>query len=278
MRALNMQALTNDTQARCLGVVIYGVGDDDHKTRISDHNEDDTPGSKAAQSDKDNVPEHRAIDVMLGAAFTAAQADQYVADLLADPAALVRLKYIIWNRHIWEKSNGWKRRDYTGDDPHTNHVHVSGDVADDENGSSWPAVQEGSGDMFCKYGDKGDKVNALQREIVACGGQVGEINGQPDYDSNYGNNTASGLKGILGYGDGKTFGPKEYVDLLIKLAKKYAGVKGDKGDDGDDGKDGEKGDKGDAAVIGVGTFLLVSELPENVSITLGSGGSGGGAH
>lgn len=142
MRAKNMQALTDDTKRRHPGVVIYGVGDDAHKLRYSDHNEDDTEGSKAPQSDADNVPEHRAIDVMLGPAFSKAQAYAYINDLLADPAALKRLKYIIFDGNIWSRSNGWKRVDFDGD-PHTDHVHLSGDAADDENAAPWPAVYGG---------------------------------------------------------------------------------------------------------------------------------------
>lgn len=142
MRARNMQALTDDTKRRHPGVVIYGVGDDAHKLRYSDHNEDDTEGSKAPQSDADNVPEHRAIDVMLGAAFSKAQALAYIADLLADPAALKRLYYIIFDGHIWSRSNNWVRRDFDGD-PHTDHIHVSGWAADDENAAPWPAVYGG---------------------------------------------------------------------------------------------------------------------------------------
>lgn len=142
MRAKNMQSLTDDTKRRHPGVVIYGVGDDAHKLRYSDHNEDDTEGSKAPQSDADNVPEHRAIDVMLGAAFSKAQALAYIADLLADPAALKRLYYLIFNGSIWSRSNNWVRRDFDGD-PHTDHIHVSGWAADDENAAPWPAVYGG---------------------------------------------------------------------------------------------------------------------------------------
>lgn len=36
-----------------------------------------------------------------------------------------RLKYVIWNRRIAERSNGWAWRDYGGSDPHTNHAHFS---------------------------------------------------------------------------------------------------------------------------------------------------------
>lgn len=142
MRSLSMQSLTDATRRRHPGVVIYGVGNDDHKLRYSDHNEDDTPGSLAPQSDADNVPEHRAIDIMLGPAFTKAQAYAYIADLLADPAALRRLKYVIFDGWIWSRSNGWKKVAFTGD-PHTDHIHISGDAADDENAAPWPAVYGG---------------------------------------------------------------------------------------------------------------------------------------
>ena len=36
-----------------------------------------------------------------------------------------RLRYIIYNRRIWEASNGWRQRAYTGASPHTEHAHFS---------------------------------------------------------------------------------------------------------------------------------------------------------
>lgn len=36
------------------------------------------------------------------------------------------VRYVIWNRHIWEHKNGWRQDDYHGtDNPHTDHIHVS---------------------------------------------------------------------------------------------------------------------------------------------------------
>ncbi|GLZ62885.1 hypothetical protein [Micromonospora sp. NBRC 107095] len=139
-RAANMQALTDDVKRQWPGVVVYGIGDAAHKTRASDHNEDDTPGSKAAQSDPDGRAEHRAIDIMVRGPFTKAAADALVARLVADPKARARLYYIIWHGYIWSRSNGWKKTKYTGSDQHTDHVHVSGLAADDENTATWPAV------------------------------------------------------------------------------------------------------------------------------------------
>lgn len=143
MRALNLQTLTDATKRRHPGVVVYGIGDTAHMLRTSDHNEDDTAGSRAAQSDADSNPEHRAIDVMLGAPFTKAQAYAYIADLLADPAARVRLRYIIFDGWIWHRDNGWAKREFTGDDKHRDHIHVSGQASADENAAAWPTVDGG---------------------------------------------------------------------------------------------------------------------------------------
>ncbi|MET8265931.1 hypothetical protein ABZU92_18285 [Micromonospora arida] len=139
-RAANMQALTNDVKREFPGVVVYGIGDDAHKKNKSGHNEDDTPGSKPELEDSDSRPEHRAIDIMLGKAFTKADADALVDRLVADPKARARLYYVIWNGYIWSRSNGWRGTKYTGSDQHRDHVHASGWAADDENTASWPAV------------------------------------------------------------------------------------------------------------------------------------------
>lgn len=139
MRAANLQALTDDIERRWPGVVIYGIGDASHQAGVSDHNEDDMPARNAAQSDPDTRPEHRAIDVMLGPAFTKADADGLVERLVADPLARRRLFYIIWNGRIWSRSDGWVPQAFGGD-PHRDHPHISGWAADDENAAPWPAV------------------------------------------------------------------------------------------------------------------------------------------
>lgn len=173
MRAANMQVLTDQLKARYPGVVIYGIGDAAHKLQYSDHNEDDTPGSLAEQSDADDIPEHRAIDQMLSGQFTKDEADAIVARALADKEALARLHYIIWNHHIWRANGGWAQEDYVGDNPHTDHVHWSGLASDDENTASWGFVMS-VGDPspapapapapvhLVKLGDKGVEVAHIQ--------------------------------------------------------------------------------------------------------------------
>jgi hypothetical protein len=131
-----MQTLTDQIKERWPGVTVYGVGDAAHRKSRSGHNEDDTPGSLPDQEDADTVPEHRAIDVMLGPAFTHADADTLVADLASHPENRARLTYEIWNGHIWSAKTGFERRVFDGD-PHDDHVHVNGLAADDANTDPW---------------------------------------------------------------------------------------------------------------------------------------------
>jgi hypothetical protein len=115
-------------------------------------------------------------------------------------------------------------------------------------------------DMFAKYGETNDRVKAMQRSIILAGGTIGMIDGKPDYDGNYGPNTANGLKAVLGYGDGKNYGPMEFADLAAKVARKQSaavGVPGPAGPAGPQGPAGPAGPKGDAAVIASGSTLLV---------------------
>lgn len=219
-----MQALTAQLYGKYRGVTIYGKGDAAHAAGVSGHNEDDTPGVKAELQDADTKKEHRAIDVMIGSAFTKAQADSLVAALLADPNARARLYYIIWNGHIWSRSHGWAKRKYNGKDQHTNHVHLSGWAADDDNTAAWPAV--GSGGvvpMWCKHGDEGENVRRLQLRLRNLGYDLGKAGA----DSDYGDATAAALKKAClsvysGYaGDGKAYEADEDIYLDVLMARKY---------------------------------------------------------
>ena len=86
------------------------IGDTSHQNRTSDHNPWYPPphGGVVTARDFTHDPTH-----LRG---------QWVADTLVthrDP----RIKYIIWNRKIWTPGAGW--RAYTGQNPHTSHVHLS---------------------------------------------------------------------------------------------------------------------------------------------------------
>lgn len=144
-RAANMQALTNDIQRQEPGATVWGKGDLAHQGSSSDHNEDDTPGSKPEQEDADSNPEHRGIDVPILGPITMTKLRKLRAKLVDRPANRARLKYVILEQKIWRRNGGWVEEVYTGE--FHNHLHVSGLAANDEDGSPWdiddaPAPQE----------------------------------------------------------------------------------------------------------------------------------------
>lgn len=55
-----------------------------------------------------------------------------------------RLKYVIWNRQIAERSSGWVWHSYAGSDPHTNHAHFSAryTAAQEADTRPWGVYQE----------------------------------------------------------------------------------------------------------------------------------------
>lgn len=179
MRSANMQALTNDLKRRWPGMTIYGVGDDDHRLRVSDHNEDDTPGSKSAQTDADTVPEHRAIDAMHSAGFTLSEARALVAKMVDDAASKRRLYYIIHGKTIWSRSNNWVGVPYDGE-AHDTHVHFSGWADDDENASSWPVVFAPSGS-----GPTPPRLHRQWPTYMRTGHYFGSIQGPPRSHGGY---------------------------------------------------------------------------------------------
>lgn len=83
------------------------IGDTNHQNRTSDHNPWYGPGIVTAR-DFTHDPARLSM--------------HWVADTLVahrDP----RIKYVIWNRRIWNPAAGW--RAYTGANPHTSHLHLS---------------------------------------------------------------------------------------------------------------------------------------------------------
>lgn len=173
MRAKQMQVLTDQVKEDSPGVVIYGIGDKGHQTSPSDHNEDDTPGSKPEQSDGDNNPEHRAIDIMIGPNFSKAAATNLKNKLTRREANKKRLKYVILFDKIYSARNNFEERAYTGD--FHEHVHVSGDAAQDENETPWdlndtpetPSQPPTNTVRELRQGVKGEDVGRLQKFLQA---------------------------------------------------------------------------------------------------------------
>jgi hypothetical protein len=101
------------------------IGDTAHQQETSDHNPDET-GSVPIH-DADRVNEVHAIDVDSDLREFDLTMEKVVQFLLGRcrSGAEKRLRYIIYNRRIWEASNGWRLRTYTGPSPHTEHAHFS---------------------------------------------------------------------------------------------------------------------------------------------------------
>jgi hypothetical protein len=82
------------------------IGDASHQARVSDHNPDYAAGGivRAIDVDKDGIDTDR---------------------LLAVVTRDSRVEYVIWQRGIYERGNGFRRRAYTGVNPHDKHMHIS---------------------------------------------------------------------------------------------------------------------------------------------------------
>lgn len=151
-----MQALTNDIQRLWPGTTVWGKGDPAHQGSASDHNEDDTPGSRPEQTDSDNTPEHRAIDVALLGPFRMADARVLRARLTDRQRNRPRLRYVILEQSIWRKRNGWRQELYAGE--FHNHLHASGDAYNDEDGSPWDIDDVAPAAPASPKGDEGMRI------------------------------------------------------------------------------------------------------------------------
>ena len=91
-----------------------GIGDETHATGPSDHNpwvKDDATGVVTA-IDVTHDPSSGCDGNKLAEALRKSRDE--------------RIKYVVWNRQICSATvSPWKWRAYTGDNPHTHHVHVS---------------------------------------------------------------------------------------------------------------------------------------------------------
>lgn len=100
------------------------IGDPAHQARLSDHNPQSPPPPRNPDNEVDagdftHDPAHGADMGVIANAIRKSK-DRRVA-------------YIIWNRHETGPSHNWRWDPYDGEDPHTNHMHVSvNDVHNDE--------------------------------------------------------------------------------------------------------------------------------------------------
>ena len=114
------------------------IGDAAHRARSSDHNPDETGAVPIHDADK--ADEVHALDVDPDGL----PMDQIVAGIVARCRAgrENRLRYIIWDRQIWEASNEWRARAYNLDDPHTGHAHFSASYDSTREADTRPWLKE----------------------------------------------------------------------------------------------------------------------------------------
>lgn len=90
---------------------------------------DEAHAAEGAASDHNPWVQDNGVGVVTARDFTHDPAHGADAGVLAEALKRTvdpRVKYVIWNRHIWSlarNSEGW--RPYTGSNPHDHHVHVS---------------------------------------------------------------------------------------------------------------------------------------------------------
>jgi len=164
-RSASMNALYHNGLTVWPGMTIGWIGDLGHQGEVSGHNPDDYPRVRAELVDADSDPEVRALDFMIGTRFRVSDAVALVQALITGVDRF-RLYYVIYNHKIYKRSTGFRADDYTGVDPHTNHVHVSGYSTDDENGADWQSV------LALGEGYMADVFYRVQSTDVAWNGQV----------------------------------------------------------------------------------------------------------
>lgn len=101
------------------------IGDAAHMLTVSDHNDDEV--GRVPIKDADTKHEIHAFDADADLRTPGLTMRDVVLHIVGRCRAGVepRLRYIIFNRTIWEASNSWRARQYTGANPHTEHAHFS---------------------------------------------------------------------------------------------------------------------------------------------------------
>jgi hypothetical protein len=150
---------------------------------VSDHNRDES-GNTGSSSDPDNIDEVHAIDLDVNLRVPGLTMEMVVQHILkrCRSGQEKRLKYIIYNRRIWEGANGWAQESYGGDNPHTQHAHFSGKYGSgtaaqgnpEANTSSWGLEELLEGlDMPLDTTDL-NNIKAKVAELFATGQQPGQ--------------------------------------------------------------------------------------------------------
>jgi hypothetical protein len=174
------------------GIVVGTIGDAAHQTHPSDHNPEADGSVDAA-------------DYMIGPHFTKVDAGYLFHSLWInkDP----RLAYIIYDRMIVSSTiQPWQVRNYTGSDPHTEHVHVSVNDKHENDPTPWnigglmyeyKPVPAGYGFPILEYGNN-DKLHDGYNGVSRLQALLGYLAGPVEIDGIYGPQTRDAVKQIFG--------------------------------------------------------------------------------
>ena len=105
--AKSLQTLEDELQKYYPGTTTWEIGDEDHQDNWSDHN----PNSKHVVCAKDILGDG---GLNLG---------DLARHLITNPHP--NLRYVIFNRKIYKRKNGFKEEPYTGRSAHKGHLHAS---------------------------------------------------------------------------------------------------------------------------------------------------------
>jgi hypothetical protein len=105
--AKSLQRLESEIESKYPGTTVWSIGDQSHQAGYSDHNPN---GSDVVC----------AIDVKGDGGMSL---KGFVDHLLEAPHA--NLRYVIYNRKIYQRKNAFRAQDYNGVNAHATHVHVS---------------------------------------------------------------------------------------------------------------------------------------------------------
>lgn len=130
------------------------IGDYEHQQGDSSHNPDDTDHHNAEyDDDSDNIEEVRARDFDINLNHPDVNAQDVVNHLVAGAKCgdFWWLRYIIYNKKMYHKNDGWNAKNYTGSNTHEHHFHVNNDFnqnADNASGVNYRLNQlTGDDDM-----------------------------------------------------------------------------------------------------------------------------------
>jgi hypothetical protein len=222
------------------------IGNAAHQTHVSDHNDDEV--GKVPIRDADSKHEVHAIDLDADLRTPDLTMEMVVQRVLARcrSGKEKRLRYIIYNRRIWEASNGWRQRAYVGDSPHTEHVHFSAsyETALEASTASWGLDGLEEGGMLVEEGDTGEEVKFWQFVLgdLGYGPTIGSA------DGSYGPKMAAAVNAhrkTLNQGPLTSISGYHGFALLRAMMDKRAGKPGTPGPAGAPGPQGSPGPKGD---------------------------------